>query len=102
MRCAVHATVMLVAGPAWGALIDEGHGLIYDSTQDLIWLKDADSFVGQLATNPNLVDDIYKGSARWMLPASDGCFGYDCRSSPRASLLAWSRARRPLWRSTGM
>jgi len=71
----VHAIVLgsaflLVAGAGHAELIDRGNGTIYDSTQDITWLKDwnlngAKTFSEQLSWAENLT---FAGGSDWTLP----------------------------------
>jgi hypothetical protein len=47
-----------IVTPAEAALQDRGGGMIYDDGLNVTWTQNARLFAAQLATNPNLVNDI--------------------------------------------
>jgi len=46
------------AGLTRAALVDNGNGLIYDTTLHATWLQDGNTFATQFAADPDLVDEI--------------------------------------------
>jgi hypothetical protein len=57
------------------ALFDRGGGMIYDSTQNITWVADANLFATQFAGNANLVSDIIIANGGVVLETPDPWYG---------------------------
>lgn len=92
------ALIALIAlsGPAQGALIDRGGGLIYDTDLGITWLQDAnyaktsgDDADGGMEWSQAMTwvaGLVYQGYSDWRLPATPPCSGYYCTSSEMGHL----------------
>ena len=52
------SSVLLISGQSSAAFYDYGQGVVYDSTLNITWMKDANLLGTQLASNPSLINDI--------------------------------------------
>ena len=90
MYLSVISLVLMFAAAVQADLLERGDSLIYDSDQNITWLRNANLYEYQMTWSQAVdwAENLdYQGYDDWRLPDSDiSCLGYDCIGSEMGHL----------------